>query len=264
MDTSNLPFDAAILAKMEEVATAEARKLLTARRFLPVEGPFGQGYLAAPVDNDDQRQHASHGATTIIARTIPVPMIFRHFTMSRRRVSAHTEMGQPLDFSQLGQATFELAAREDELIYQGDPEFGLAGLCTAENRNHLDGGDWSDVEQVLRDVLAAVTLLDDARFHGPYAIVLEPRLYNNLFRRYPEGSDLLQIDHLKGLCLLGIYKSDIKGAVLAAPEAGTLLIGEDLTVSFTFPDSAHFNFTVRESVVLRINAPRAICTISTR
>src|SRR5512142_1536775 len=145
MDTATLPFDPVILGRMEEMAVAEARKILTARRFLPVEGPFGQGYLAAPVGNDDARQHASHGATTIIARTIPVPMIFRHFTMSRRRVSAHLELGQPLDFSQLGQATFELAAREDELIYQGDPEFGLAGLCTVENRNHLDAGNWNDV-----------------------------------------------------------------------------------------------------------------------
>lgn len=264
MNTPALPFDPAILQRMEEMASAEARKILTARRFLPVEGPFGLGYLAAPVGNDDLRQHAVHGATTIIARTIPVPMIFRHFTMSRRRVAAHTEMGQPLDFSQLGQATFELAAREEELIYLGDPEFGLAGLCTAENRNHFDAGDWNDVEQVLRDVLAAVTLLDNARFHGPYAMVLEPRLYNNLFRRYPEGSDLLQLDHLKELCTLGIHKADIRGAVVLTPEAGTLLVGEDFNVAFTFPDSAHFNFTVRESIVLRINAPRAICTISPR
>ena len=73
---------------------------------------------------------------------------------------------------------------------------------------------------------------------------------------------MLQIDHLKGLCTNGIYKTDITGAVLVAPEAGALLIGEDLTVDYTFPDSAHFNFAVRESIVLRIDAPQAICTIS--
>ena len=262
MNNTNLPFDAAILTRMEELAVTEARKVLTARRFLPVDGPFGLGYVAAPAGNDDQRQHASHGATTIISRTIPVPMIFRHFTLSRRRVAAHTEMGQPLDLSALGQATLELAAREEELIYRGDAEFGLAGLCNLESRNHLPGGDWNDVEQVLRDVLSAVTLLDQSHFHGPYALALEPRLYNNLFRRYPEGSDLLQINHLQGLCTNGIFKTDIAGAVLVAPEAGTLLIGEDFTVNYTFPDSAHFNFTVRESMVLRIDAPKAICTIT--
>ncbi|MDD5331043.1 MAG: family 1 encapsulin nanocompartment shell protein [Sulfuricella sp.] len=261
MNNSSIPFDAALLARMEQMAVAEARKALTARRFLPVDGPFGLGYLAAPVGNDDQRQHASHGATTIISRTIPVPLIFRHFVLGRRRVAAYTETGQPLDLSPLGQAALEVAGREEELIYMGDAEFGLAGLCTVEGRNHLDGGDWTDVEQVLRDVLAAVTRLDTARFHGPYALALEPRLYNNLFRRYPEGSDLLQIDHLKELCTNGIHKTAIQGAVLVAPEAGTLLIGEDLTVDFTFPDSAHFNFAVRESVVLRIDAPKAICTI---
>jgi uncharacterized linocin/CFP29 family protein len=262
MNNANLPFDAAILARMEEVAVAEARKTLTARRFLPVDGPFGLGYVASPAGNDDQRQHASHGATTLISRTIPVPMIFRHFTLGRRRIAAHSESGHPLDLSALSRAAMEVAAREEELIYRGDPEFGLAGLCTVESRSHLEGGDWMDVEQVLRDVLAAVTLLDGSHFHGPYALALEPRLYNNLFRRYPEGSDMLQIDHLKGLCTNGIYKTDIPGAVLVAPEAGALLVGEDLTVDYTFPDSAHFNFAVRESIVLRIDAPKAICTVS--
>jgi uncharacterized linocin/CFP29 family protein len=262
MNNHNLPFDAAILARMEETAVAEARKTLTARRFLPVEGPFGEGYVAVPVGNDDQRQHAPHGATTIVSRTIPVPMIFRHFTLSRRRIAAHTEMGQPLDLSSVTEAALEVASREEELIYRGDPEFGLAGLCTVEGRNHLEGGDWKDVEQVLRDVLSATTLLDAARYHGPYALALEPRLYNDLFRRYPEGSDLLQIEHLRGLCTNGIYKAGIEGAVLVAPEAGTLLIGEDLVVDYTFPDSVHFNFAVRESIVLRIDAPRAICTVA--
>ena len=262
MNEANFPFDAAILARMEELAVAEARKILTARRFLPVDGPFGMGYVAAPAGNDDQRQHASHGATTIISRTIPVPLIYRHFTLGRRRIAAYTEAGHPLDLSSLSRAAMDLAAREEELIYLGDPEFGLAGLCTAENRNHLEGGDWMDVEQVLRDVLAAVTLLYGSRYYGPYALALEPKLYNNLFRRYPEGSDMLQIDHLKGLCTNGIYKTDIPGAVLVAPEAGALLVGEDLTVDYTFPDSAHFNFAVRESIVLRIDAPKAICTIS--
>ncbi len=262
MDDFTLPFDAAILQRLEEMAVEEARKVLTARRFLPIEGPFGQGYLAAPVGNDDMRQHAVHGPTTIIARTIPVAMIFRHFTMSRRRVAAYTELGQPLDFGQLSQAALETAAREEELIYMGDPEFRLGGLCTVESRNHLDGGDWNDVEHVLRDVLAAVTLLDDAKFRGPYAIVLEPRLYNNLFRCYPEGAGMVQIEHLKALCTLGVFKANISGALLISPEAGTLVLGEDLTVGFTFADSAHFNFAVRESIVLRINAPKAICTIA--
>ncbi|MEW5944458.1 MAG: encapsulin, partial [Pseudomonadota bacterium] len=68
MNTANLPFDPAILARMEEAAVAEARETLTARRFLPVEGPFGVGYTAVPLGNDDQRQHAPHGATTVISR----------------------------------------------------------------------------------------------------------------------------------------------------------------------------------------------------
>jgi len=44
MNTSSIPFDAAILSRMEEMAVAEVKKTLTARRFLTVDGPFGMGY----------------------------------------------------------------------------------------------------------------------------------------------------------------------------------------------------------------------------
>lgn len=264
MNSINLPFESSVLARMQEAAVHEARAALTARRFLAVEGPFGVGYTVAPSGIDEQRQHVPHGATTVISRAIPVPQVYRHFSMPRRRIAAHAETGQPLDLSAVKAAARTVALREEELIYRGDPEFGLAGLCTAEGRHHLDGGDWSDVERALKDVLDAANLLDGAHYHGPYALALEPRLYNGLFRRYPEGSDLLQIEHLRNFCAAGIYKAEVDGAVLAAAGAGTLLVGEDLAVDYTFPDSVHFNFVARESLTLRIDAPAAICTIRPR
>jgi len=33
-------------------------------------------------------------------------------------------------------------------------------------------------------------------------LAMEPRLYNNLFRRYPEGSDMLRIDVPKAICTI--------------------------------------------------------------
>jgi len=86
-------------------------------------------------------------------------------------------------------------------------------------------------------------------------------LYNNLFRRYA-GTNLLQIGHLQRLCTRGIVKAAIEGGVLVAPEVGPLILGQDLQVSYLGPDAAHYNLTVSESLVLKIEAPDAICTIT--
>jgi uncharacterized linocin/CFP29 family protein len=90
---------------------------------------------------------------------------------------------------------------------------------------------------------------------------LAPALYNNLFRRYP-GSDLLQIEHLKRLCTRGIVKANIDGGVLVANDVGSIVIGQDLQIAYLTPDAAHENFAVTESLVLKIEAPDAICTIT--
>jgi uncharacterized linocin/CFP29 family protein len=86
-------------------------------------------------------------------------------------------------------------------------------------------------------------------------------LYNGLFRRYG-GTDLLQIEPLKRLCTRGIVKAAIEGGVLIVPDVGPLALGQDLQVSYLGPDAAHYNFTLSESLVLKIEAPDAICTIT--
>jgi uncharacterized linocin/CFP29 family protein len=83
----------------------------------------------------------------------------------------------------------------------------------------------------------------------------------DLFRRYP-GSDLLQIEHLKRLCTRGIVKAQIEGGVLVAKDVGSIVLGQDLQIAYLTPDAAHENFAVTESLVLKIEAPDAICTIT--
>ena len=117
------------------------------------------------------------------------------------------------------------------------------------------------MDQALEDVIVAVNILDGKGYPGPYGLALSPMLYNGLFRRYA-GTDLLQIEHLKRLCTRGIVKAAIAGGVLIVPDVGPHVLGQDLQVSYLGPDAAHCNFTLSESLVLKIETPDAICTIT--
>ena len=119
--------------------------------------------------------------------------------------------------------------REEEFVYQGQPTFHLFGLLTVEGRNVLKG-KWSNVDEVLDNVIEAVNILDSKGYRGPYGLALAPVLYNNLFWRYA-GSELLQIEHLKRLCTRGIVKAGIEGGVLVAKDVGSIVLGQDMQVT---------------------------------
>jgi uncharacterized linocin/CFP29 family protein len=262
--TENLaaPESPELLNKIEEAAVSAARDILTGRRIIDVEGPYGLGLTAVEVGNDDLCREPGPGeASAVLSHALSLPMIYRRFSLSRRRIAAFREMGQPLNLKVVEDAAQAVAMREEDFIYQGQPDFHVHGLLTAAGRNTLQGGDWGSVDQVLDNVIAAVNALDGKGYRGPYGLALAPALYNNLFRRYP-GSDLLQIEHLKRLCTRGIVKAQIEGGVLVAKDVGSIILGQDLQIAYLSPDAAHENFAVTESLVLKIEAPDAICTIT--
>lgn len=254
-------FSDALWDAIDSAAVSAARELLTGRRFLEVEGPYGVGLTSIEVGSDDYcRQPGPDEAGAVVSRAIAVPMLRKSFGLSVRRIQGYLEMGLPLDLTPVENAAEAVARREEEFIYYGQPDFGLEGLLTAKGRNESSFGDWSKVEQALNDILAAVNRLDSKGFHGPYALALSPGLYNNLFRRY-EGTDMLQLEHLKRLCELGVYKASIEGAVVLDPHAGRIIIGQDLMTGYSHNDGIHHQMFTSESLVLMLNDPQAICSL---
>ncbi len=256
------PFHGDLWELVDQAAVRSARAVLTGRRFLEVQGPYGVGLTSVEVGHDEYcRQPAPEEAGAVLGRAISVPMLRKSFQLSIRRIAAHHEMGLPLNLAPVEIAAEAVAAREEEFIYRGQKDFGLPGLLTAEGRNRHSAGDWANIDQALEDVLAAVNALDVKGFRGPHALALSPTLYNGLFRRYP-GSDMLQLQHLGRLCERGVYKAPIEGGVLVDPRVGRILIGQDLMAGYAGQDGVHYQLYLTESLVLMIEEPGAICTIS--
>jgi len=265
MDTLNrdrAPFPGEVWQMIDEAAASAARDQLTARRYLDLEGPFGVGLTTIEVGNDDYcRQPGPEEAGAVMGRAIPLPMLRKSFQLSIRRVSAYVMNGQPLDLSPAQDAAEAVANREEEMIYSGQPAMGLAGLLTIEEHQQVPGSDWAAPDHALQDVLAAATQLDNSGYRGPYALALAPALYNNLFRLFP-GSDVMALEHLRRLCTAGIYKAPIPGGVLVDTRAGVLVLGQDLQAGYSSQDGVHYQLYVSESIVLRVDEPKAICVIA--
>lgn len=255
------PFDDGLWGKIDGAAVGAARAMLTGRRFLEVDGPYGAGLTNLEIGNDDFcRQPEPGEAGAVMGRAISLPMLRKSFNLSIRRVAGYIEHGQPLDLAPVEDAAEALARREEEFIYYGQPAFNLYGLANSPDRVELKGGDWSSPETPLEDAIAAVTALDKNGFRGPYALAVAPELYNGLFRHYA-GTELTQVRHLSRLFEKGIFKAPIEGAVVVDPRVGDIIVGQDLRAGFTASDGVHYQMYLSESIVLKLDDPGAVCTI---
>ena len=95
-ENSLSPVTADLLQSLEDAAVSAARDIISGRRIIDVEGAYGIGLTTVEVGNDDKcRETGPEEASAVVSRALPVPMIYRHFAVSKRRIASWQEMGQP-------------------------------------------------------------------------------------------------------------------------------------------------------------------------
>ena len=59
-------------------------------------------------------------------------------------------------------------------------------------------------------------------------------------------------------------EAPIEGGVLVDPRVGALILGQDLEPGYIGQDGVHYQLYLSESIVLRIDEPKAICVIASQ
>jgi uncharacterized linocin/CFP29 family protein len=162
----------------------------------------------------------------------------------------------------VAEAAFDVAWQEDQLIFHG--RSGVPGLLTVEGSKSMNLLDWEEVGAAAKGIIQAITILDDAGYHGPYSLALAPERYNLLFRLYPQGKQS-EMEHIKTMVTDGVYKTSAlnSGGVLLAStvQCASVVLGQDMSVGYIGPDADRQEFFVSESVTVRIQQPQAICVL---
>jgi uncharacterized linocin/CFP29 family protein len=254
-----------LLERIEEATLDEAREVLTARRYLPFEGPLGGGVPSLQVGDLIEEPMDDEGTTIAARRALTIPTLHATFRLPTRELQGAQEHGFPLSTQPAEDAGEQLGLAEERLVYHGHAKLGVQGMLHAEGALQSALSDWSDPGKAIGDVIAAADRLDAAGVHAPFALVLAPTLYNQLFRKY-EGSDVLALDHLRRLAEGGIFKGHVLEdcAVLVSPDIGPIVCAQDLQVSFLDMAADTVRFLVSSSVVLRLDDPAGVCVLKRR
>lgn len=231
-----------------------ARGVLAGRRLLEIEGPYGLGLKAIPLSDTEE------SSGMISCPSLPLYFLRVGFSLSRRDLAAFERDGIFLDLAPVARAAIECAKMEDGLVFNGAAS--AAGLLTATGHAAFSLSQWEQ-PGAAEDIIKAVTLLDEAGYHGPYALALSPARYNLLSRIYP-GGHISELEHVKTITTAGVVKAPaLEGGVLLAAgrQFASIVLGQDMSISFTGMTAERLDFTVSESLTPFIRQPRAVCVL---
>jgi uncharacterized linocin/CFP29 family protein len=250
------PFGSEVWRVLDAAMKEAAENQLVGRRLLNVEGPFGLGLKSVPMEDRET------GAGLVTSRVLPVVYIQKPFWLGTRDLANYERDGIALDTGPVSEMASECARLEDDLVFYGTDN--VPGLMTVEGSNSMNLLAWDEVGTAAKGIIEAITRLDDAGFHGPYVLALAPERYNLLFRLYPQGNQS-EMEHIKTMVMDGIFKTPIlkTGGLLLASRAqcASVVLGQDMSVGYVGPAGAKQEFTVSESLTLRIRQPQAICVL---
>lgn len=250
------PFESGIWDLLDGAMKEAAKSQLVGRRLLDLEGPFGLGLKAVPL------QDVEDESGLITSEVLPVILIQKFFKLNTRDLASYEREGVALDTCPVSEAAMDIARREDGLIFNGGP--AVPGLLSVEGTNEMNLLSWDEIGSAANDIIQAVTRLDDAGFHGPYSLALAPERYNLLFRLYTQGRRS-ELDHLQTIVTEGIYKTPALkgGGILLATtvNCASIVLGQDMNIGYIGPMADKQEFTVSESLTLRIRQPSAICVL---
>jgi len=258
------PFSHGIWEQIDRAAIHAAKNQLCARRMLDIEGPYGLGLKFLPGPDRVVQPSGADGVELAVSEAVPLLQIRHSFALPARDIATFEQSGQPIDLCAVSAAAVTCAKLEDELVFYGSQDLGIRGLLTSEEIQHHKFTDWTKAGAAANDVIEAVTLLDKAGFHGPYALGLAPALHNQLYRHYP-GTRGTELEHLKQIIGGAIVKAPgiQAGGILLATGAhyATIALGQDFQAGFTGPAGAFYEFFLCETIALRLRQPKSVCAL---
>jgi uncharacterized linocin/CFP29 family protein len=250
------PFGSEIWGKLDTAMVQAVKQQLSGRRLLEIEGPFGFGLKSIPladVQSDDGLK---------FSQTQPLVWIQRDFELGTRDLANYEREKISLNVTPVMEAARACAELEDKLIFEGTDD--APGLLTADGTQSLALSAWDEVGAAGSDLIKAITMLDDAGYHGPYTLALAPKNYNLLLRLYERGNRS-ELEHIKMMVTDGIVKAPVleSGGVLMASgrQYASIVLGQDLSLGFIGPAGDKVEFFLTESVALRVRVPEAICVL---
>lgn len=135
---------------------------------------------------------------------VPVPIVYKDFSIPKRQLEASRLMGNPLDTEHAGAAARVVAEGIESLLVNGSAAtifdgYTLLGLTTETNRNTGSAaGDWGTISNIPTTVTSMIAAAVADRYYGPYALHVASAQYTELTTQFfTDGSGQSALQRIK-------------------------------------------------------------------
>ncbi|MFO0742162.1 MAG: family 1 encapsulin nanocompartment shell protein [Labilithrix sp.] len=159
-------------------------------------------------------------------------------------------------------AAEKIAAVENRAIFHGLSSAHIKGIFEASP--HPTFPLHNDATDLPRAILGAKDVLRRAGVGGPYALVLGPYLYDQVFATTEEGYPLAKRIEQQLVDRPIIRAEGVRGAAVVSLRGGDyeLTVGQDLSIGYAYHTKDEVELYITESFTFRVLEPSAAVTIA--
>jgi len=156
------------MCRMNHMVRHLAKQKLVGRKMITVYGPVGGGLQSIGVDVFSEDDGAKidllgTGKPHEIEREsryfIQLPILYKDFVLSWRDIELEKHNNIMMDLSLVEQAASEVFLAEDNMIFNGAPEYNQPGLLNVNGRNEFKINGWEKAGDALKSVSEALAVI---------------------------------------------------------------------------------------------------------
>lgn len=244
--------------EIEEEAKRTLVSYLSGRKLVDFKGPMGWDYSSVNIGRYKKPAKApAAGVESRIREVLPLVELKIPFKLSREELDCIDRGAEDVELGPVADAARKLAHAEDNIIFYGYKEAGIKGICDGSPyRAVTNEAKFTENPLVIAE---AMNELKESGVDGPYAIALNPDLYNTLAKTLKGGYAVVR--HVQKLIDEGplIWAPALKGALLVSLRGGDfeLVTGRDISIGYDSHTKDEVSLYLEESMTFRSLGPEA-------
>jgi uncharacterized linocin/CFP29 family protein len=247
------PISSEAWAEINETAVDVLSSVLSARKFVDVDGPKGWNYAALPTG----RIHVPAGQKGAlkygINQVLPLVEARIPFELNIWELDNVARGAEDIDLGPMEDAARKIAQFEESVIYDGFKPGNIAGLKNSSDHDTIPFPEAA--EDIMGAVSLALSKLKAASIEGPYSLVLNTEKWQKV-NAYVRGYPLRrQIEGLIGGSI--IMAPYVKDAYMVSERGGDLkmVIGQDISIGYESHNSKTVQLYFTESFTFHVIDP---------
>jgi uncharacterized linocin/CFP29 family protein len=246
--------------EINEVAKDVFKNILSARKFIDVEGPFGWDFAAVNLGKLTIPKKQNDKDINIGIRNVkPLVEIRIPFKINIWDMDDLVRGSKEVEFEDMENAARKIAEFEESSIYYGLEQANIDGIANSSGHKPLNYEN--KPESFLKAITDAVFTLVDSHVNGPYTLVMNTEKWKRIssfFMGYPLKKQLKEF--IDGQIIL---TQNVKDAMVVSERGGDFVftLGNDISIGYHHADDKEVDLYFTESFTFRVIDPAAVVMI---